>query len=134
MKFNSAAEIEEFAARRKAEIRASRDALKIEGTTYYVSADGDDNNDGKTPASAWKSIERVSRAELLEGDGVLFRRGDTFRGWLIASPGVTYAAYGEGKKPEFYASPRNAAEKDDWVQTKENKNVYKYCFNLAFVF
>ena len=57
-------EIDALAARRKEEILNSKDALKIEGTTYYVSNDGDDANDGLSPEKAWKTLERVSDARL----------------------------------------------------------------------
>ena len=59
----------------KQEIRSLSDNLVIRGTAYYVSCDGDDQNDGKSPETAWKTLARVSAAELSAGDGVLFRRG-----------------------------------------------------------
>ena len=61
---------------RKRAILESEDVLKIKGTTYYVSNEGDDKNDGLSPKTPWKTIEKVSLADLNEGDGVLFRRGD----------------------------------------------------------
>ena len=138
MKFNSVKEIEEFAAKRKAEIRASKDALNITGTTYYVSEDGDDNNDGKTPLSAWKTIEKVSGAELNFGDGVLFRRGDLFRGMVIAKPGVSYGAYGEGEKPKIYGGPCDLADPELWSLVDGTSDIWIYkdkitdCGTLVF--
>ena len=82
-------------------ILASADQVTISGTTYYVSNDGCDENDGLSPQTAWKTLLKVSEADLLPGDGVRFRRGDLFRGSLKTCPGVTYAAYGEGDKPKF---------------------------------
>ena len=82
---------------RRQEIRSLPDKLVIKGTTYYVSCDGDDANDGRTPDTAWKTLARVSSAELSAGDGVLFRRGDLFRGKVITNAGVSYGAYGEGE-------------------------------------
>ena len=88
--------------KRKNEILNSEDNLTSCGTIYYVSSDGDDSNDGKTPETPWKSAKRVNGSWLLEGDAVLFRRGDVFRGWAIKPmPGVSYGAYGTGEKPEF---------------------------------
>lgn len=56
------------------------------GTAYYVSNDGDDNNDGLTPETAWRTLDKVSEscgfdgnAILQPGDAVFFRRGDIFR-------------------------------------------------------
>ena len=80
-------------------IRNSETNVKIKGTSYYVSADGNDENDGLTPETAWLTPAKVSNTAFLPGDGVFFRRGDVFRGQIIACEGVTYSAYGEGKKP-----------------------------------
>ena len=88
--------IDDLTAKRIEEIRALPDKIKVSGTTYYVSADGCDSADGKTPDSSWRSLSKVTDAALLPGDAVLFRRGDIFRGTITAKDGVTYAAYGEG--------------------------------------
>lgn len=87
---------------RKKKILNSKSSVVIKGATYYVSNGGDDGNDGKTPETAWKTLKKVSEAYLNEGDGVLFKRGDLFRGTVKTKPGVTYSAYGEGEKPKFY--------------------------------
>ena len=65
---------------RKDEILQSADEISITGCTYYVSSDGDDENDGLSSDCPWKTIERVSCAEFCVGDGVRFRMGDLFRG------------------------------------------------------
>ena len=69
-------EIDRLTADRIAEIRALPDRINIVGTKYYVSADGNDSNDGKSIDTPWKTLARVDKAQLLPGDGVLFRRGD----------------------------------------------------------
>src|SRR5262249_5041856 len=45
------------------------------GTTYYVSPSGSDSNPGTSPASAWRTVSRVNRADLSPGDAVLFQGG-----------------------------------------------------------
>lgn len=117
--------IEELTQKRISEIRNLPDNVKIKGTKYYVSADGDDSNDGKTPDTSWRSLKRVTDAELLPGDGVLFRRGDIFRGTLITKDGVTYAAYGEGEKPRFYAGVKNLATPSLWTLYNAENNIWK---------
>ena len=45
------------------------------GTCYYFDAnDGHDQNDGKTPQTAWKSVDRIKDLQLMPGDSVLFKR------------------------------------------------------------
>ena len=89
---------------------------------YHVdAAHGDDRHDGLRPDSAWRTLERVNRAEVLPGDRVLFCRGETWRGQLVPHSGrlgapVVYGAYGEGFKPRFLGSvARNRPE--DWLET-----------------
>ena len=110
-------------------IRNAKPVLDIKGTTYYVSADGDDNNDGLTPATAWKTLDGPfdHQDDLKPGDAVLFRCGDTFRPTYARrfavelKPGVTFSSFGEGKKPELYAPPVNAVTLP-WKH--EGNNIY----------
>ena len=97
----------------------------IKGRVYYVSSDGNDANSGTSPDFPWKTLSKVSSFALREGDGVLFRRGDVFRGFIKAKPGVTYAAYGEGKRPELFGSPRDLADKNIWRRYKETDNLWE---------
>ena len=110
-------------AKRVEEIRNTKTSVEVKGTKYYVSAAGNDSADGKTPETAWKSLDKVSNADLKEGDGVFFKRGDLFRGLLRTKKGVTYSAYGEGEKPKIYGSARNYSESAFWDKTSD-ENVY----------
>ena len=103
----------EFEARKQAVLQA-KDALEVPGTRYYVSSDGDDTADGLSPDSSWRTLKRVSDAELCRGDAVLFRRGDVFRGSVRTCAGVTYAAYGSGEKPRFYGWDKSLADPALW--------------------
>ena len=117
--------IEEISAKRIAEIRATETNVEVKGTKYYVSLDGDDNAEGKAPESAWKTLDKASEAELEPGDGVFFRRGDFFRGYLATKPGVTYSAYGKGAKPVICGWFKNSADPDLWQET-DVKGVWAY--------
>ncbi|MBO5224156.1 MAG: hypothetical protein J6C23_06575 [Clostridia bacterium] len=110
---------------RKREILESKDNLHIIGNTYYVSCDGNDNNDGLTPHTAWATLDKVSSIKLNKGDGVLFRRGDVFRGCIRTQSSVTYGAYGEGEKPKLYGWDKNLANPAMWEAVDEDKHVYK---------
>ena len=130
--------IEELANKRRGEILNSRDGISPRGRVYYVSAEGDDRNSGESPMSAWKTLARVSSAELSYGDCVLFRRGDLFRGSVKTKSGVTYAAFGEGEKPKFYGGERNLADSDLWERVAKKPQIWKYkglisdCGTLVF--
>lgn len=118
-------ELDALAEARKDEILKAKDILHVTGISYYVSASGDDENDGKTPETAWKTLDRVSAAELAPGDGVFFKRGDIFRGFVKAKEGVTYAAYGEGEKPRFYGWEKNLADPALWEKYGESGKIWR---------
>ncbi len=112
-----------FEARKKSILNFESD-VKAEKSTYYVSADGDDENDGLSPDTAWKTLKRVSGAELSRGDAVLFRRGDLFRGSVVARSGVTYSAYGQGEKPRLYGSELSLASPELWRLFDAEHNIW----------
>lgn len=90
------------------------------GRCFYVSSEGDDNSDGLTPESAWRSLKKVNDATLGFADTVMFRCGDVFRGSLIPQSGraeqpIVYMSYGEGHKPVLEPS-FDASTEEDWVK------------------
>ncbi len=117
--------IDLLAEKRKKEILNSSDTVSITGTIYYVSKNGSDENDGKSPESAWKTLEKVSSFPFEKGDGVLFKRGDTFRGFVETKPFVTYAAYGSGKKPQLFSWNKNLADESLWSLFDKDHNIWK---------
>ena len=122
---NILTEIEKLAEKRKNEILSLPDAKTSGGSVYYVSAAGNDENDGRSPDSAWKTLERVSSSDFSEGDEVRFRRGDTFRGFVKTRPSVKYCAYGEGEKPRLYGSEKNYADPDLWELYDGEKHIWQ---------
>lgn len=90
------------------------------GRCFYVSSEGDDNSDGLSPESAWRSLKKVNDATLGFADTVMFRCGDVFRGSLIPQSGreeqpIVYMSYGEGQKPVLEPS-FDASKEEDWVK------------------
>ncbi|PHN02414.1 right-handed parallel beta-helix repeat-containing protein [Flavilitoribacter nigricans] len=74
--------------------------------TIYVSAtDGDDSNDGYSPATPLKTLARTTALGQITGDQVLFKAGDVFNGRLVVSASGTVEAplvissYGTGEQP-----------------------------------
>jgi parallel beta-helix repeat protein len=77
-----------------------------QSATYYVDAKiGNDGNTGTSPASAWKSIEKVNDFQFQPGDSILFKRGEIWHEQLnFPSSGVdgrpiVLDAYGDGALP-----------------------------------
>jgi hypothetical protein len=78
-------------------------------TNYYISAAGNDANNGTSQATPWKTIAKLNLSttwtSINPGDSILFRRGDTFIGPLIpgrtgtATARFNFGAYGTGAKP-----------------------------------
>ncbi len=89
------------------------------GTKYYISWRGNDNNDGRSVATPWKSLSKLQEhsGQLKEGDAVLFERNGIYRGSVSVVSGVSYGAYGSGTKPCLYGSLKNYAARNLWHQT-----------------
>lgn len=123
---------------RRAAILSSKTEVSFEGTAYYVSNSGNDENDGLTPQTAWATLDKVQSARLKPGDAVFFERGGLWRGTIYAQKGVTYSAYGEGEKPRIYGSPENGADPAKWSLLDGTDNIWVYyrdmtdCGTLAF--
>ncbi len=122
--------IDKLSASRKQMIVDSDTNIIPTGTIYYVSNHGSDDSDGKSPASSWQTLDKVSSAPLKPGDTVFFKRGDIFRGSLQAKEGVTYSAYGKGHKPMVFTSPFNGAKFGKWEET-DVPDVYRFSEKIA---
>ncbi len=90
------------------------------GRSFYISERGDDDADGLSPETAWRSLEKVNSTALGYADTVRFCSGEIFRGHLEPQSGrigepVVYTSYGEGIKPVIEPS-WDASSKDDWVK------------------
>lgn len=78
---------------------------------YYLDCSGgDDDNDGSTPDSAWRSLARVRQALLEPGDYLLLKRGCSWNGTLrlpwSGTPDrpIRVGAYGNGDLPRIHGS------------------------------
>ena len=80
-------------------------------TTYYVSNNGDDKDDGLLPGTSWRTISKVNGRTFIPGDSILFKKGDVWRETLtIPSSGISenyiyFGYYGtSGAKPKILGS------------------------------
>lgn len=92
---------------------------------YYVSNNGNDENDGLSPEAPIASLEKVNSLKLNPGEVVLFERGGLWRGQLVTQPAVTYSAYGKGRKPRFYGVGGSGAGAENWTLT-DKPNVWEF--------
>ena len=93
------------------------------GKVYYVSSNGNDENDGLSISSPLKTLAAVSKLELIAGDSVLFKKGDTFEGKLTLSN-----LKGEKNNPITFASYGDSTEMPIITNTK------KYASSSVFTF
>lgn len=106
--------------------------------TYYVSMSGNDQLDGKSPESAWATLERALSEPLEEGSCILLERG----GIWYASPteeggmkacyslpfGVSIGAYGEGERPQIKGSLEDGSDPENWKLYQEEDGVKIWTF------
>ena len=100
------------------------------GTMYFVSADGDDLNDGLTPETPIKTLLKASSLSLKAGDSVLFRKGDTFVGNLYyanlegtkENP-ITIASYGDGDERPVLTNGNETLKTEDVIRVNNSSGV-----------
>lgn len=125
---------EQAAARKAAILNSLTEIVKADefipgetytGTAYYISPNGDNENDGLSPETAWKTAERANWGDVHEGDAVFFERGGLYRLTQEAMKlisNVTYSAYGEGEKPVITLAQENSARPECWELYYEGNN------------
>lgn len=111
------------------------------GTAYYISNNGNDDNDGLSPETPWKTLNPLNwgywGGSLKEGDAIFFERGGVYRldkeiGLIWLKSNVTYSAYGEGEKPVITLAAENSAREECWelYYDKDGKKIWKYYKDL----
>ena len=86
---------------------------------YYIdAANGDNDADGLSPGSAWKSLDKLSYTIVAPGSAVLLYSGQIFRGSLKPSSGtaekpVTYGTYG-GSEKAIIQNSIDLCTESDW--------------------
>jgi hypothetical protein len=96
--------------------------FNIHATNYYVSNTGNDNKNGLSKQTPWKTIAKVNETTFQPGDSILFERGGTWREQLVIQQSgnsnnyIVYAAYGTGDKPQILGSERV----ETWTEIQSN--------------
>ncbi|MFF2778478.1 right-handed parallel beta-helix repeat-containing protein [Streptomyces sp. NPDC058052] len=73
--------------------------------TFYVSADGSDENDGMSPGKPWRTLDHANSANFRPGDRLRLKGGQRFRGAITLERGeagsparpVVIESYGKGR-------------------------------------
>ena len=103
----------------------------VDPQAYYVDAvEGSDDNDGKSPQSAWKSLAKLNSITINAGNKILFRTGQTWHGQLniknsgTANNPIVIGSYGQGTQPVLSAlgivalrenNNNNDVEDGEWI-------------------
>jgi hypothetical protein len=81
-------------------------SLKLFAITYYISSStGNDTNNGLSPSSAFRTLQKLNTLTFAPEDHILFKSGDTFQGvfWLQGSGSlnnpIVVDMYGGSVKP-----------------------------------
>ena len=100
-------------------------AISADAEVRYFSNAGDDAADGLTPATAWRTLDKLNK-DLPSGGEARLRRGDVFYGRvnLKSGPDAEHAtvlsAYGEGAAPEICAYKIAKSNPSGWTFTGTN--------------
>lgn len=87
--------------------------------TRYLANAGDDAADGRTPATAWRTLAKAS-AELPGGATLCLKSGDVFYGQLRPAAGLdarrptVVTSWGEGPKPVISATKNLRSDPSAW--------------------
>ncbi|MGI5373118.1 right-handed parallel beta-helix repeat-containing protein [Streptomyces sp. CA-251387] len=84
------------------------------GRTFYVSPDGDDSDNGRTPQTAWRTLEHADATRFKPGDELRLKGGARFTGTLSIGDGdagdprkpVVIDSYGKGRATIVAAGSR----------------------------
>lgn len=110
-------------------------SLSCYATRYYLSNNGNDFNNGKSPDKSFKTLNRLNSQKLLPGDSVLFKSGDVFSGEIVVKCSgkkdkpIVYAAYGNGNAPVISGS----IEINNWQPYQKNimqATILPHVYNL----
>ncbi|MFC4992329.1 right-handed parallel beta-helix repeat-containing protein [Rubritalea tangerina] len=85
-------------------------SLTIQAADYFVSnRHGNDKNDGRSPQSPWRSLNKLNTSTFQPGDTIHLESDTTYRGTLTLKDSgskkhpITLTNYGKGAKPHINA-------------------------------
>ncbi len=76
--------------------------ISLQATNYYVSPNGNDNNDGLSPGTAFRTLSKINSLSFLPGDVIALEGGEVFTGKIeidddgTAANPITLTSYNGG--------------------------------------
>lgn len=109
--------------------RLQKNITRINVTYYLDSISGNDNNDGMSPQTAWKTLQKANSVVYQPGTRLLLKSGSIFNGTL--QPNATGRSgelfvidrYGEGNKPVINGNGEANAIHLDNIEYVEVRNL-----------
>ncbi|MCL1632720.1 right-handed parallel beta-helix repeat-containing protein [Sporolactobacillus sp. CPB3-1] len=103
--------------------------------TYYVDPSGDDRADGKSPRTAWKTLEKASSVSLHPGDRLLLKAGGVWNDENLTVQNargtrkrpILVGSYGKGKKPVINGNGGN------WSWKRKEELAAVHVLNSAYI-
>jgi hypothetical protein len=87
---------------------ATMTVTTTKGKTFYLDAtNGNDSNDGLTPETAWKTLDKANDTVFMPGSSLLLKAGETWTGTLAPQGSgeegapIVLSSYGEGDRPRI---------------------------------
>ena len=86
----------------------------VAGTTYYVSQNGIDSNDGLSPLTTWKTMARASQNTYVPGDSILLKCNNRWKETFICNGDgdsthpILLSSYGSGRQPRIEGGGQSA--------------------------
>ena len=107
--------------------------MKRKSITYYVSSvNGNDENDGLTQETPFRTLHRIRGRELGAGDRILLERGSVFESQYLHIRGkgeigdpIEIAPYGEGERPYICANGTGIWCQNYGIQLDSPAHVYQ---------
>ncbi len=117
-------------------------ANNLFATDYYVSlSEGDDNNNGTSQDSPWKTLGKVMSISFNPGDIIHFKRGDTWTKKTLrideignADNPIIFTDYGTGELPTInVVDTFPKVSQDAYPWTDEGNNIWSIFIDADFI-
>lgn len=107
----------------------------MKSTTYYISSlNGNDNNNGLSPETAFSTLQQINNVDIQPGDKILLEKNSVFENQFlhlkncgdINGEPIEIASYGDGERPPFINTNGNGIWYQDYgVELDSKGHIYK---------